>query len=128
MVDEQPVLELRKQNAYRKDMDIGNLRKKYPIHVILVDYDHEPRELVLRDYQEELVEHACKGKNTIVVAPTGAGKTEVAVFVAREHIEKREKSGLPSRVCAGSNLYIYITGCYVGAEDSFSRTARGAFS
>jgi superfamily II DNA or RNA helicase len=43
----------------------------------------EKQELKLRDYQVELVQPALDGKNTIICAPTGRGKT----FVAMEAIK-----------------------------------------
>ncbi|KAK0060172.1 interferon-induced helicase C domain-containing protein 1-like isoform X2, partial [Biomphalaria pfeifferi] len=45
--------------------------------------------LALKDYQLELTEHAVKGKNTIIYAPTGSGKTIVAIYIILKHLERR---------------------------------------
>ena len=39
--------------------------------------------LELRNYQLELAQEAIEGKNTVVVAPTGSGKTHVALYIAK---------------------------------------------
>ncbi|XP_077992802.1 interferon-induced helicase C domain-containing protein 1-like [Glandiceps talaboti] len=44
-------------------------------------------DISLRDYQAELAEPALSGKNTIVCAPTGSGKTRIAAFVTYEHLK-----------------------------------------
>uniref|UniRef100_A0A2C9KL86 RNA helicase n=1 Tax=Biomphalaria glabrata TaxID=6526 RepID=A0A2C9KL86_BIOGL len=49
----------------------------------------ESRVLALKDYQLELTDHAVKGKNTIIYAPTGSGKTIVAIYIILKHLERR---------------------------------------
>lgn len=58
----------------------------------------EVAELKLRTYQEELVQPALEGKNCVIVAPTGAGKTEVAIYAALNHIRERHSEGKAARV------------------------------
>jgi len=42
-----------------------------------------PEALELRPYQQELAEKAVNGKNCLIVAPTGSGKTHVALAIAK---------------------------------------------
>lgn len=70
------------------------------------DPDAVVTELVLRTYQEELVQPALEGKNCVIVAPTGSGKTEVAIYAALKHIEERTSQGKPSRVCFFFNFLV----------------------
>ncbi|XP_056091848.1 probable ATP-dependent RNA helicase DHX58 [Rhinichthys klamathensis goyatoka] len=44
-------------------------------------------EITLRSYQEEVVQTALKGENSIIWLPTGGGKTRAAVYVAKKHLE-----------------------------------------
>ncbi|KAL8183377.1 UNVERIFIED_CONTAM: Interferon-induced helicase C domain-containing protein 1, partial [Gekko kuhli] len=53
-------------------------------------------ELSLRDYQMEVAKPALEGKNIIICLPTGSGKTRVAVYIAKHHLDKKreeEKTG-----------------------------------
>ncbi|XP_046564169.1 antiviral innate immune response receptor RIG-I-like isoform X2 [Haliotis rubra] len=46
-----------------------------------------------RPYQDELVNAAADGNNVIIVAPTGCGKTVVALRIMQEHLEKKQGLG-----------------------------------
>uniref|UniRef100_A0A914ZSV2 RNA helicase n=2 Tax=Parascaris univalens TaxID=6257 RepID=A0A914ZSV2_PARUN len=75
--------------------------KKYRIktftdeHLALVQ---DPEPIELRPYQEELVEAACRGVNTIICAPTGSGKTIVATYIIRSHLQEKKDAGETARV------------------------------
>uniref|UniRef100_A0A670YLB4 RNA helicase n=1 Tax=Pseudonaja textilis TaxID=8673 RepID=A0A670YLB4_PSETE len=50
------------------------------------------QELSLRDYQMEVAKPALEGKNIIICLPTGTGKTRVAVYIAKDHLDKKRKA------------------------------------
>ncbi|XP_064604093.1 ATP-dependent RNA helicase DHX58-like [Liolophura sinensis] len=50
-------------------------------------------ELQLRDYQKELARAGLEGKNCVIVAPTGSGKTMVALKIIQKHFS-RQDSGI----------------------------------
>ncbi|XP_075385645.1 interferon-induced helicase C domain-containing protein 1 [Tenrec ecaudatus] len=49
-------------------------------------------ELRLRSYQMEVAQPALEGKNIIICLPTGSGKTRVAVYIAKDHLDKKKKT------------------------------------
>jgi ERCC4-related helicase len=59
------------------------------IFSILVDPESESNVLKLRDYQVELAKFANDGINTVICAPTGAGKTIVAINIMENHLLRR---------------------------------------
>uniref|UniRef100_UPI00398F3DE4 interferon-induced helicase C domain-containing protein 1 n=1 Tax=Pristiophorus japonicus TaxID=55135 RepID=UPI00398F3DE4 len=50
-------------------------------------------EIQLRDYQQEVAAPALEGKNLIICLPTGSGKTRVAVYITRHHLDKLKLLG-----------------------------------
>ncbi|WAR21602.1 DDX58-like protein [Mya arenaria] len=55
----------------------------------------EDKDIELRDYQYELAAPAIEGKNVVIVAPTGSGKTRVAIKIIQEHIRRQLGHGIP---------------------------------
>uniref|UniRef100_A0A4W4HNL3 RNA helicase n=1 Tax=Electrophorus electricus TaxID=8005 RepID=A0A4W4HNL3_ELEEL len=54
--------------------------------------------IVLHDYQMEVALPALEGKNIIICLPTGSGKTRVAVYITKQHLESRRRMGQPGKV------------------------------
>ncbi|KAM4626505.1 interferon-induced helicase C domain-containing protein 1 isoform 2-T2 [Discoglossus pictus] len=61
------------------------------------------RELTLRDYQMEVAQPALEGKNIVICLPTGSGKTRVAVYITKHHLDKRMDEGRPGKVIVLAN-------------------------
>ncbi|NWV17431.1 IFIH1 protein, partial [Origma solitaria] len=55
-------------------------------------------DLTLRDYQMEVAKPALSGENIIICLPTGSGKTRVAVYITRDHLDKKKRASEPGKV------------------------------
>ncbi|KAL6071224.1 hypothetical protein STEG23_038335, partial [Scotinomys teguina] len=55
-------------------------------------------ELQLRPYQMEVAQPALEGKNIIICLPTGSGKTRVAVYITKDHLDKKQQASEPGKV------------------------------
>lgn len=49
-------------------------------------------DLILRDYQMEVAKPALNGENIIICLPTGSGKTRVAVYITKDHLDKKKRA------------------------------------
>uniref|UniRef100_UPI0037E8CDDB interferon-induced helicase C domain-containing protein 1 n=1 Tax=Semicossyphus pulcher TaxID=241346 RepID=UPI0037E8CDDB len=58
----------------------------------------ERAHIVLRDYQMEVARPALEGKNIIICLPTGSGKTRVAVYITKIHLDSRRAEGRSGKV------------------------------
>ncbi|CAG5865553.1 unnamed protein product [Menidia menidia] len=58
----------------------------------------EEDEISLWDYQMEVASPALKGENIIICLPTGSGKTRVAVYITKKHLDRRREEGNPGKV------------------------------
>ncbi|XP_030641741.1 interferon-induced helicase C domain-containing protein 1 [Chanos chanos] len=55
-------------------------------------------DIALRDYQMAVARPALEGKNIIICLPTGSGKTRVAVYITKEHLDSRKRKQQPGKV------------------------------
>lgn len=68
---------------------ITNSHLKIELQCFLLELiERKPSLIELRKYQEELVEIAVSGQNTIICAGTNAGKTYVAYHIIEDHLIK----------------------------------------
>ncbi|XP_034550004.1 interferon-induced helicase C domain-containing protein 1 [Notolabrus celidotus] len=58
----------------------------------------ETAHIVLRDYQKDVAGPALEGENIIICLPTGSGKTRVAVYITKTHLDSRRAEKRPGKV------------------------------
>lgn len=81
----------------------------------------EKADIVLRDYQMDVARPALEGKNVIICLPTGSGKTRVAVYITKKHLDGRRAEGQSGKVVvlvnkvpqptSGDLLYGFVVLC-----------------
>ncbi|KAG8595277.1 hypothetical protein GDO81_001479 [Engystomops pustulosus] len=65
------------------------------------------KDFKLRSYQEELAQPAYNGKNTIICAPTGSGKTFVALSICDHHLKSLPKGQKGKVVFMATKVPVY---------------------
>ncbi|XP_015490425.1 interferon-induced helicase C domain-containing protein 1 isoform X2 [Parus major] len=88
------------------DGSISNLNENLGQSFTATDSDEDEVErraspqpdLTLRDYQMEVAKPALNGENIIICLPTGSGKTRVAVYITKDHLDKKKRASEPGKV------------------------------
>ncbi|XP_030285171.1 interferon-induced helicase C domain-containing protein 1 isoform X1 [Sparus aurata] len=83
----------------------------------------EKADIVLRDYQAEVARPALEGKNIIICLPTGSGKTRVAVYITKKHLDNRRAEGQSGKVVVLVNKIPLVEQHYVAEFLPFLKRA-----
>ncbi|XP_040273183.1 antiviral innate immune response receptor RIG-I [Bufo bufo] len=93
-----------------------NLQSAYPVLVngseaacpqVSSSTHRSIKDLKLRHYQKELAQPAYSGKNTIICAPTGSGKTFVALSICDHHLKSLPKGQKGKIVFMATKVPVY---------------------
>ncbi|XP_028835803.1 interferon-induced helicase C domain-containing protein 1-like isoform X2 [Denticeps clupeoides] len=82
----------------------------------------EDTDIVLRAYQMDVAKPALNGENIIICLPTGSGKTRIAVYVARDHLDRRRRQSLPGKVVVLVNKVVLVEQHYNEEFNKFLKT------
>lgn len=56
----------------------------------------------------EVARPALEEQNIIICLPTGSGKTRVAVYITKEHLERKKRMGQPGKVVVLVNKVLHF--------------------
>uniref|UniRef100_A0A8C3GQK4 RNA helicase n=1 Tax=Cairina moschata TaxID=8855 RepID=A0A8C3GQK4_CAIMO len=70
----------------------------FPFSYLVTSRASPEPDLILRDYQMEVAKPALNGENIIICLPTGSGKTRVAVYITKDHLDKKKRASEPGKV------------------------------
>ncbi|PAV85160.1 hypothetical protein WR25_04431 [Diploscapter pachys] len=97
---------LRRINLNWEDLPTENTLSRRLLHS-LKTHMHQESPIILREYQRELCTQALRGENVIITAPTGSGKTIVAAFIIKSHLDVCASTGKHAKVasaCGDDNV------------------------
>ncbi|KAM6332795.1 LOW QUALITY PROTEIN: interferon-induced helicase C domain-containing protein 1 [Podargus strigoides] len=88
------------------DGSVGNLNENLGQSSTTSDSDEDEGQskaspdpdLILRGYQMEVAKPALNGENIIICLSTGSGKTRVAVYITKDHLDKKKRVSEPGKV------------------------------
>uniref|UniRef100_A0A673CYW5 RNA helicase n=1 Tax=Sphaeramia orbicularis TaxID=375764 RepID=A0A673CYW5_9TELE len=99
MLLKHPVLTWMEQSTCRRDhVGLENGTILDGTESMAADGGPEKADIVLRDYQRDVARPALEGKNIIICLPTGSGKTRVAVYITKKHLDDRREGGQSGKV------------------------------
>ncbi|XP_046542778.1 probable ATP-dependent RNA helicase DHX58 isoform X2 [Haliotis rubra] len=92
-----PDIEMQEESTHTEQSESDSGRQPASESMEMSDDETEKdrtgkQDLDLRQYQLELAENAVKQRNTIICAPTGSGKTRVALYIVKDHLEKQAEA------------------------------------
>uniref|UniRef100_A0A8C0BYB5 RNA helicase n=1 Tax=Buteo japonicus TaxID=224669 RepID=A0A8C0BYB5_9AVES len=93
-------------DVFTGDRSVSNMNENLGQSCTTSDSDEDEMEsraspepdLILRDYQMEVAKPALNGENIIICLPTGSGKTRVAVYITKDHLDKKKRASEPGKV------------------------------
>ncbi|XP_049583805.1 interferon-induced helicase C domain-containing protein 1 isoform X2 [Syngnathus scovelli] len=85
--------------------------------------DLDKDDIELRDYQMDVAKPALEGKNIIICLPTGSGKTRIAVYITRKHLDRKRAEGKTGKVVFLVNMVPLVEQHYTNEFHPFLKHA-----